>query len=355
MGFINFNKVGQMFTNNKELSKLYSNNTLLWEKRISDTPTNNIEGEIIKKPNNENYGGMSTSLKYITDIDYDYNNERFYVSATKSNNRGGGVIYIEDKKKPVVSKPLYNGNVNTICCHGGKVICTDNRDLIYSNDGLNFTKKAHCFKKSISDLIYGNGLFIAVGKEGYVSKSVDGITWEDVPVVSEMDLYSVAYGNGKYVAVGNRHEVIVSEDGINWDRINSLTYEKTGSWFDYIRYNDKQKCFYLFGINGYNQNTYFYKIDGETMKIESVSKAIEGDTSYSAYDLLTKGDVTLGFKKSAAYYCKELLTYDGGKTFYNFTVYHSNKYYLTKYCWGNHRIIAGDNAGYIKYLTPYVK
>ena len=354
MAFVNFNKVKQMFTNNKELNKLYVNNVLLWEKRESETPTNNIESEIIKNPNSENYGGISTSLKYITDIDYDYNNERFYVSATKSNNRGGGIIYIKDKKTPVVSKPLYNENVNTVCCHGGKVICTYNRNLIYSTDGLTFTKKAYCFNKAINDLIYGNGLFIAVGKEGYVSKSSDGITWEDVSVVSDMDLYSVAYGNGKYIAVGNRHEVIVSEDGINWDRINSLTYEKTGSWFNYIRYNDKQKCFYLFGTNGYHQPTYFYKIDSETMKIETISKAIEENTSYSAYDLLTKGDVTLGFKKSATY-CEELLTYDGGKSFNEIEVYHMTKYSLTKGCWGNHRIISGDTKGYIKYLTPYIK
>ena len=353
MSLINFNNTGRVFTNGIELSKMYTNNILLWEKRDSSYNPNNIEKEILNNANDKDYGGKSTDLRWINDISYDYTRDRFYVGATKNDNRGKGIIYITDTKIPIYSTILYDGNISCICCGNGIVVGSYSKDLIYSTDGINFTKKGYNFKNVVNSICYADNKFIAVGKSGYVATSIDGITWENIDAITDMDLYSVDYGNGRIVAVGNRQEVIVSDNnGVTWDRIKSLSYEKIHCWYKYVKYNEKYDCFYLTSVRGSHQPTYLVKIDSD-LKVTSLIAVNKADDHFVGYDLLTKGDITMVFISSATR-CKEALTYDN-KNYNIFTIYHSQKRTLTKGCWGKHRIIMGSNNGYIKYLSPYIE
>ncbi len=74
-------------------------------------------------------------------------------------------------------------------------------------------------------LIYGNGLFVAVGTNGKISSSTNGTTWTArTSGFSSTDIYGVVYGNGAYVAVGDSGKISSSADGATWTlRSNPLT------------------------------------------------------------------------------------------------------------------------------------
>jgi hypothetical protein len=77
---------------------------------------------------------------------------------------------------------------------------------------------------TIEAITYGGGKFVAVGGNGLIAYSTDGITWTTIPAgrgagqtqfLFTETLYSVAYGNGKFVAAGGT-KIVYSTDGITW-------------------------------------------------------------------------------------------------------------------------------------------
>lgn len=84
----------------------------------------------------------------------------------------------------------------------------------------------------ISDFIYANGKYIAIGfrsgsdpYNNFIVVSSDGVswTWVDVDTGSsiERDLRSIAYGAGVFVVVGANSFIATSPDGITWTRRTS--------------------------------------------------------------------------------------------------------------------------------------
>jgi len=66
------------------------------------------------------------------------------------------------------------------------------------------------------DIVYGNGLFVAVGGSGTAFTSPDGINWTPHATGDISEKKAITYGNGKFVAVGSSGKIITSENGINW-------------------------------------------------------------------------------------------------------------------------------------------
>src|SRR6266702_2306231 len=63
---------------------------------------------------------------------------------------------------------------------------------------------------------YANGTFIAVGKEGTILRSTNGIDWVHYAGYIGEDLYGVTYGNGKFVAMGYLADAFDSTNGTSW-------------------------------------------------------------------------------------------------------------------------------------------
>ena len=85
-----------------------------------------------------------------------------------------------------------------------------------------------------SDVVYGNGLFVAVGSKstnqdipginegriGVVYTSADGWNWQEQSSgVRGSILRRIAFGGGRFVAVGTGGVIIYSDDGGNWQRV----------------------------------------------------------------------------------------------------------------------------------------
>ena len=106
--------------------------------------------------------------------------------------------------------------------------------VMTSTDGINWTNRTTPDGRYYDDVVYGNGLFVAItrGSSQAVMTSPDGISWTlrstPAPVPSLWN--SVTYGNGMYVVVGDYGNTMYSSDGVNWALGNIP--DAFGSWTD---------------------------------------------------------------------------------------------------------------------------
>lgn len=65
-------------------------------------------------------------------------------------------------------------------------------------------------------IAYGNGIYVAVGENGYVTTSTDGMNWTTPKQNGTSIWKSIAYGNGTFVAISSSYNVSSSSDGKTW-------------------------------------------------------------------------------------------------------------------------------------------
>jgi probable HAF family extracellular repeat protein len=77
---------------------------------------------------------------------------------------------------------------------------------------------------SLNAVVFGNGLFVAVGDNGTIGTSPDGEDWTPRESGTTDPLPAIAFGNGRFVATcANRaHPAITSVDGINWTPVSLI-------------------------------------------------------------------------------------------------------------------------------------
>jgi len=94
--------------------------------------------------------------------------------------------------------------------------------VITSTDGLTWTQRtAPKVPGLMRKVVFGNGMFVAVGTEGTIMTSPDGVAWtkrNSPTAAAQGGWFSVDYGNGTFVAVASSgaHQVMTSGDGITW-------------------------------------------------------------------------------------------------------------------------------------------
>ncbi|GFZ94672.1 hypothetical protein GCM10008018_46300 [Paenibacillus marchantiophytorum] len=122
--------------------------------------------------------------------------------------------------------------VNSVVYGGNKFVAVGyNGVVLTSVDGVSWDNKSSGTTNNLSAITYGNGLYVAVGYtstdyKSFIMTSVDGSTW--TPQVSNKDalLLDVTYANGVFVAVGGKNGlggfqsgttlIMTSSDGITW-------------------------------------------------------------------------------------------------------------------------------------------
>jgi len=74
----------------------------------------------------------------------------------------------------------------------------------------------------INKVVYDNDVWIAVGNDGKISRSVNGTLWTAVSSGFEnTNINSVAYGNNGWIAVGDSGKIRRSSDGNSWTEVVS--------------------------------------------------------------------------------------------------------------------------------------
>ena len=96
----------------------------------------------------------------------------------------------------------------------------ENSTILTSPDGNTWTSRYvySPVPATLRGVTYGGGQFVAVGYGGMIFTSPNGISWTMRSTSSSLAMEDVAYGNGKYVAVGGypNNERLISTDGITW-------------------------------------------------------------------------------------------------------------------------------------------
>ena len=102
--------------------------------------------------------------------------------------------------------------------------------ILTSNNGISWAQQKIDTKPR--SVVYANGLWVAVGLEGTISTSKDGISWTQQTSNTTNVLLNIAFGNGLWVAVGSRGTILTSSDGISWTKQTSNTnvYLKQASY-----------------------------------------------------------------------------------------------------------------------------
>lgn len=124
--------------------------------------------------------------------------------------------------------------------------------------GVDFRIK---YPVTIHSIAYGNSVFVAVGSEGFILTSGDGIKWEmkDTPLG---DLYSVIWDGEQFWTVGSRGSMATSTDGRTWTTIpyEEITGEATPypSGFGDIKYYDSK---YYLASGGFESVGRIYQSD----------------------------------------------------------------------------------------------
>ena len=72
-----------------------------------------------------------------------------------------------------------------------------------------------------NSIAYGLGMFVAVGNNGIINTSLDGVTWTARSSPGVFDIKKIAFGNGAFVAVGTANGAVTkplirSTDGVTW-------------------------------------------------------------------------------------------------------------------------------------------
>lgn len=123
---------------------------------------------------------------------------------------------------------LPNIGSESIAYGANKYVIAGTSGIAYSSNGIDWTQLTIPGARNIFyDITYGNGLFIAVGIDGYIVTSSDGINW-NVTQQGTDAWNRISFLNGVFIALNKN--IIISEDGINWSiqPLNNANYSYKG-------------------------------------------------------------------------------------------------------------------------------
>jgi len=95
----------------------------------------------------------------------------------------------------------------------GRFVGVSQNNICTTADGYNWQNNGS-FNNTFHGVRYANGQFIAVGDNGSIFESADGINWNNHSVATSGSFSGVAFGNELYVAAGS--VAATSPDGVAW-------------------------------------------------------------------------------------------------------------------------------------------
>lgn len=86
--------------------------------------------------------------------------------------------------------------------------------IVYHDNGSTEVKKVG--SAWWTAITKGNGKYVAVGYNGYITSYTDGKNWSTPKQVGTNNWNAIVYGSGRYMVVGDGGYVTSSVDGVNW-------------------------------------------------------------------------------------------------------------------------------------------
>jgi len=167
----------------------------------------------------------------------------------------GGTEYTEEWMNHFLTKKM--GSVYGLILSGALMSCGG----VMSRPGMLWTSRTHPFGTNrIVDVVYGNGVCVAVGINGNIAYSPDAITWTLVssPPIGTSSPLALVYGDGLFVLGTYGGKIAYSSDGINWTLSGSTIFSSTSQTIEAMAYGNG------IYIAGGTSGGMAYSDDGET-------------------------------------------------------------------------------------------
>ena len=125
------------------------------------------------------------------------------------------------------------------------VTIDDEGNVLHSSDSETW-EEGSSLSFTVKDLVYGEGKFVATGKDGnnqYFAYSSDGESWTESYISNDHSNYnSIAYGDGDFVSVGRGQGGWVmynSADGETWTEVEDTISSNSGTgWMSCTMYGE---------------------------------------------------------------------------------------------------------------------
>jgi len=175
-----------------------------------------------------------------------------------------------------------SSNINVFVGDGGVIYRTSDTALTVCSSGTT---------ENLYDVIFASSKFIAVGTNGTILDSVNGITWTARTSGTSYDLNGIIFNTStnRFVIVGNHGTVLTSGSGLIW---TSQTSGTTQNLYSIDIWNSA--TYIAVGANGKiitspNSITWTSRVSGETNDLESVNVANLGGGTFKAVVVGTNG------------------------------------------------------------------
>ncbi|HYF96312.1 MAG TPA: S-layer homology domain-containing protein [Symbiobacteriaceae bacterium] len=126
---------------------------------------------------------------------------------------GGGQVWTSHDGESWTASGTALASVTGLAYGNGRFVAVGSGWAV-SEDGDKW--KVFSGTRELSDLAYGDDIFVSVSESGKLFTSKDGLEWEERADAGE-ELTSVAFGNGRFVALGRNGTLLVSTDAVRWD------------------------------------------------------------------------------------------------------------------------------------------
>mgnify|MGYP000750277389 CR=1 FL=1 len=98
----------------------------------------------------------------------------------------------------------------------------------WSNDGVKWHTARH--GGYWNNIIFGNGVFLALHHNKLVYISRDGVSWDSYPMPAGDELVTAAWGKDLFVAGGANNRIVISKNGTTWQPVTlPQSYDKRGN------------------------------------------------------------------------------------------------------------------------------
>lgn len=113
------------------------------------------------------------------------------------------------------ANPVPQGNpLNASVTGSGTSVAVGNGGIVYASSGGTWLTQTSGTTSNLYAVTFGGGVFVAVGANGTIITSPNGIDWTAaVNGTAAQDLNTVAYGNGIFIAAGTNGVVFASSNG----------------------------------------------------------------------------------------------------------------------------------------------
>ncbi|HEX3030314.1 MAG TPA: stalk domain-containing protein, partial [Clostridia bacterium] len=184
---------------------------------ISSYDYNSQQNKYYESDDLKNWKNMETKLR-----------SEFYHINNVAYELGDGIYTFENGKEILQYQAASNQTLNSMCTGNGKVVVVGTNGLILVCNAAEKSRKwtlvsNGTFFKGIYSAAANKTCIVAVGQDGQIIKSTDGVKWQIVKTSIGYSLCSVIYDGTYFIAVGEGGTLARSKDGSSWTLLRSNT------------------------------------------------------------------------------------------------------------------------------------